>query len=58
MLKKYIFTLATNRVGSEVKDEAELEFDDTLNEEQIEDQVNSYYGEWLSENNYGGWSEK
>jgi hypothetical protein len=56
--RKYIFRLATNRVGSDIIEEVELEFNDDLTEEQIEDEVNECYAEWVGENNYGGWSEK
>jgi hypothetical protein len=53
MTRKYKFTIATNRIGSEVSDEVELEFDDDSTEAEIEKQVNEIYVEWLCENNQG-----
>jgi hypothetical protein len=58
IIKKYEFRLATNKVGSDVSEIVELEFEDDLTQEQIENQVNEYYAEWVGENNYGGWNEK
>lgn len=57
MKKKYIFTLSTNKVGSEQSEIMDFEFDDDASQYEIEDEVNNAYSEWMSENNYGGYSE-
>jgi hypothetical protein len=50
-MRKIKFTLATNKVGSEVSKVIEVD-DDTTDEE-----IDEMYFEWVNENNYGGWSE-
>lgn len=53
----YEFELSTSCVGSEVKEEVEINTDGmTAEEEEIE--VAQCYIEWVGENNYGGWSRK
>lgn len=53
--KKIEFSIATNRQGSNFKTEVTLQFDDNDTEEEIEEQINHIYAEWLFDNNQGGW---
>lgn len=55
--RKFSFSIATNYIRSEWKEEVELEFEDDATEEEIEDEVSAYYQEWLNENNHGGFSQ-
>jgi len=57
MTKKYEFTLATNRLGSEVADIVEIAFDDNATEEEIEKIVCEEYAEWVAEHNHGSFQE-
>lgn len=55
--KKYKFTLATSKIGSEVSETVELQFYEDDSEQDIEDQVTQIYIEWVAEKNYGGFVE-
>lgn len=58
MIKKtYNFSIETNRVGSRVDDDIELQFDDDATEKEIEQQVTEIYTEWLFGQNNGGFYE-
>lgn len=57
MTRRYNFTLETTMRGSVVSQILELQFDDDSTEEEITDQVNEVYEDWVSNNNNGGWSE-
>lgn len=52
-LIKYEFCIATNRIGSENKEIIEIDLEDDLTEEEIDNQVNEIYTEWLFEKNNG-----
>jgi hypothetical protein len=52
------FTVSTRYVGSEVKDEIELEFEDDATEEEIEKEVTEVWVDWRNEQCDGGWSQK
>lgn len=53
----YIFTLDTGRVGSEVKEEIEIETEGMTPEEE-DSLVDQEYLEWIGNINYGGWWRK
>ena len=53
---KFKFSIATNYINSEWSEEVELHFDDDATEEEIENEVNEIYAEWLVEKNQGGWT--
>lgn len=53
--KKFKFSIATNYINSEWSEEVELQFADDVTEEEIENEVNEIYTEWLFEKNQGGW---
>jgi hypothetical protein len=55
MKKKYMFSLATPYVNSEWKEEIELQFDDDATIEEIENQIDEIYQEWVNERNNGCW---
>ena len=55
--RKYRFSIATTYINSEWYEDVELEFDEDLTEDEIEQQVNDIYTEWLFEKNYGSWIE-
>ena len=56
MIKRtYKFTIETNYINSEWSQKVELQFEDDASEEEIEQQVNELYTEWLFENNCGGY---
>lgn len=57
IIKKYHFSISTNKIGSETSDIVELQFDDDVTIEEIEEQVIEIYREWLFENNNGGFHE-
>ncbi len=53
--RKYKFSIATAYINSEWSEVVELEFDEDASEEDIEEQVNEIYQEWVNEKNYGSW---
>lgn len=53
--RKYKFSIATTYVKSEYSQIMELEFEDDDTEQEIEEQVNQIYTEWLFNNNHGGY---
>jgi hypothetical protein len=53
--RKYKFSIATVYINSEWSEVVELEFDEDASEEDIEEQVNEIYQEWVNEKNYGSW---
>lgn len=55
--KKFRFSLATRYVGSEVSQEMELGFEDNATKDEIENEVEQIYNEWLGNQNYGGFHE-
>lgn len=57
MIKKYQFEVSTRYVGSGVKETIEIELDNDLTEEEIENEVQEYYEEWLMENSEQIWHE-
>lgn len=58
MKLKFEFSIGTRYVGSDVKDEIELEFDDDATEQEIESQVEEVYKDWVWEQVDGGWKRK
>lgn len=54
---KYVFCIATNKHQSEYKQIVELSFDEDLTDEEIEDQVEEIYTEWLLEKNQGSYNK-
>ena len=50
-----MFSLATPYVNSEWKEEIELQFDDDATIEEIENQIDEIYQEWVNERNNGCW---
>lgn len=57
MVKKYLFSIATNVSQSSNEEEIELHFDDDATEDQIESIVQEEYISWVCENNRGGFQE-
>ena len=57
IIKKFKFNISTNKYGSDCEDEIEIQFDDDETEEEIENQVNQIYQDWLNEKNQGFWIE-
>ena len=57
MVKKYLFSISTNIVGSEEKEQIELELPDDCTEQEIEELGVEEYLEWLHEKNRGGFEE-
>jgi hypothetical protein len=55
MIKKVKFSISTHYVKSSYVEEQELEFDDDATEEQITEEIEEIYSEWLAEHTYGGW---
>jgi hypothetical protein len=55
MKRNYEFSISTRYVGSEVKEEIEIEFDDGISEEQINHIVDDYWINWRDNNMDGGW---
>jgi len=53
--RKFEFSIATNYINSDWTEEVELQFADDATEQEIEDEVNEIYIEWLNEKNQGGW---
>lgn len=53
--RTYVFSLATNRNGSETKEDIELKFDKDFTEDQIERLVQEEYIDWVMEQNQGGY---
>jgi hypothetical protein len=51
----YEFNVGTRYVGSTVKDETTLEFDDDATQEEIESIVEEAWIEWRNEQCDGGW---
>lgn len=61
MIKKmYVFSVSTRYVGSEVKEEIEIEFtEEQYNDEEKREQViQEYYEDWLWENIDTSWREQ
>lgn len=56
-IRKFEFCIATNRMGSENKSIIEIDLDDDLTEEEVDNQVNEQYTEWLFEKNQGYYKE-
>ena len=54
---KYLFTLGTTYVGSTVKEEVEIEFDEDASQDEIYEEVKRQYEQWVWDNNYGGWDK-
>lgn len=52
---KFQFTVGTKYVGSTVKKEVELEFDDEATDDEIEEEAASVYQDWLNNQLDGGW---
>ena len=50
---KVKFSLATAYIGSEVSENMEFEFDESMSDQEIHDEINEAYETWLSERNYG-----
>jgi len=55
MKRTYLFTVSTRYVGSEVKDEIELNFEDDATEEEIEKELSETWCDWRNEQCDGGW---
>ena len=55
--RKFKFSIATNYINSECSEDVVLHFDDDATEQQIEDEANQIYTEWLFENNHGSLTE-
>jgi len=53
--RKYRFSIATTYIQSEYSQVMELQFDDDETEEEIEQQVDEIYTQWLFEHNQGGY---
>lgn len=53
--KKFKFSIATNYINSEWSEEIEIQFEDDATEQEIEDEVNQIYTDWLFEKNQGRW---
>lgn len=56
IIRKYRFSIATTYIQSEYSQVMELQFDDNDTEEEIEQQVDEIYTQWLFEHNQGGYS--
>ncbi len=56
-LKKYEFTIRTNRNSSEYAEEAEVFIPENATEAEKDDIVNPIYTEWVLENNTGTYTE-
>ena len=54
---KFEFSIQTRNLGSKVSQVMELQFDEGATDEEIEEQVNEIYNEWLVEKNLGGWEK-
>lgn len=54
---KYEFCIATNKHQSEYKQIVELSFDEDLTDEEIEEQVEEIYTEWLFTKNQGSYTK-
>lgn len=52
---KLLFRVGTNRVGSKVSEEIEIEVNVTDTEEQIEETIRERYSEWVWDNLDSGW---
>lgn len=57
MVKKYLFSIATNVSQSSNEEEIELHFDDNATEKEIESIVQEEYISWVCEKNRGGFQE-
>lgn len=55
IIRKYRFSIATTYIQSEYSQVMELQFDDNDTEEEIEQQVDEIYTQWLFEHNQGGY---
>ena len=56
-LRKFEFCIATNNIGSESKTIVEIDLGDDLTEDEVNEQVDAIYTEWLFENN-NGWCKE
>lgn len=56
MTRSFKFSIATSLIPSDCVEVKELQFDDDATEEEIEEQVNEIYSEWVSAKNYGTWT--
>lgn len=55
--KKFKFSIGTMYINSTVTEIVELQFDDDATDDEIDDQVNEVYTEWLFERNTGSYVE-